>query len=68
MKIGEFQEAIGVSSRSYYTFLKMTGENGSESNTHFHAHRFFLKRELQGIEEPKKKPASKQAKLDTEKK
>ena len=68
MKIGEFQEAIGVSSRSYNTFLKMTGEKGSESNTYFHAHRFFLKRELQGIEEPKKKPASKQAKLDTEKK
>ncbi|KAJ1716312.1 hypothetical protein NYO67_1576 [Aspergillus flavus] len=68
MKIGEFQEAIGVSSRSYNTFLKMTGEKGSESNTYFHAHRFFLKRELQGIKEPKKKPASKQAKLDTEKK
>ncbi|OOO09627.1 hypothetical protein OAory_01054350 [Aspergillus oryzae] len=68
MKIGEFQEAIGFSSRSYNTFLKMTGEKGSESNTYFHAHRFCLKRELQGIKEPKKKPASKQAKLDTEKK
>ncbi|KAE8383863.1 hypothetical protein BDV26DRAFT_250923 [Aspergillus bertholletiae] len=69
MKIGQFQDAIGVSSRSYNAFLKMSGQyKGSESNTYIFAHRFFAKRELQGIKEPKKKPISKQAKLDTQKK
>ncbi|KAE8137804.1 hypothetical protein BDV38DRAFT_246249 [Aspergillus pseudotamarii] len=69
MKVGEFQDAIGVSSRSYNAFLKMSGQmKGSESNTYLYAHRFFVKRELQGVTEPKKKPVSKQAKLDTQKK
>ncbi|KAE8385438.1 hypothetical protein BDV23DRAFT_164905 [Aspergillus alliaceus] len=69
MKIGEFQRVLDVSARSYSAFLKMSGPmKGSESNTYVHAHRFFRKRELQGIKEPRKKPVSKQAKLDTEKK
>ncbi|KAE8166896.1 hypothetical protein BDV40DRAFT_253843 [Aspergillus tamarii] len=47
----------------------MSGQmKGKESNTYFYAHRFFHKREMQGIAEPKKKPVSKQAKLDTQKK
>ncbi|KAE8348694.1 hypothetical protein BDV28DRAFT_142936 [Aspergillus coremiiformis] len=69
MKIGEFQKVLGVSSKSYNDFLKMSGQmKGSGSNTYASAHRFFHKRELQGIKAPRKKPISKQAKLDTEQK
>ncbi|OGM42360.1 hypothetical protein ABOM_007866 [Aspergillus bombycis] len=68
MKIGEFQDTIRVSSRSYNAFLNLSGKmRGSESNTYAYAHRFFAKRELQGIKERKNKRISKQAKLDSEK-
>jgi hypothetical protein len=70
MKIGEFQSVLGVTSRSYNTFLGQNGKmKGSGSNTYSNAHRFFAKRELQGIKDPKKKAAtSKKAKLEAEQK
>ncbi|GFF80386.1 hypothetical protein IFM53868_02846 [Aspergillus udagawae] len=62
MKIGEFQDAIGVSSRSYLEFLGQNGrDKGSGSSTYINAARFFKKRELQGIKPPRKKRATKES-------
>ncbi|RAL08550.1 uncharacterized protein BO97DRAFT_408239 [Aspergillus homomorphus CBS 101889] len=45
MKVGEFQRAIGVSSRSYNDFLNQVGpEKGSRSATYLNAMRFFANR------------------------
>ena len=56
MKIGEFQNAIGVSSKSYGAFMKQRGaDTGSCSETYYGAARFFKKRELQGLKMPKKR-------------
>lgn len=70
MKIGQFQDVLGVTSRGYNAFLRQNGQmKGAESNTYASAHRFFAKRELQGIKEPKKKAAtSKKAKKEAEQK
>jgi hypothetical protein len=62
MKIGEFQDAIGFSSRSYLEFLGQNGrDKGSGSSTYINAARFFKKRELQGIKPPRKKRATKES-------
>ncbi|OJJ58818.1 hypothetical protein ASPSYDRAFT_31454 [Aspergillus sydowii CBS 593.65] len=51
MKVSEFQDAIGVSGKSYYAFMKQHGTwEGSESHTFIHAHRFLMKRELLGLD------------------
>ncbi|OJJ01422.1 hypothetical protein ASPVEDRAFT_41007 [Aspergillus versicolor CBS 583.65] len=56
MKVSEFQNAIGVSGKSYYAFMKQNGAwAGSESNSFIHAHRFFMKRELLGLNKKGKK-------------
>jgi hypothetical protein len=58
MKVGEFQNAIHVSSKSYYTFMKQNGpDKGRGSSVYFNAWRFFKVRELKGISMPKKKKA-----------
>ncbi|KAI0120782.1 hypothetical protein F4776DRAFT_665409 [Hypoxylon sp. NC0597] len=50
MKVGEFQNAIGVSSASYQRFMNQSGTyKGSESDTYGKAFAFFKKRELQGL-------------------
>ncbi|KAL5692813.1 hypothetical protein EMGR_005674 [Emarellia grisea] len=62
MKIGEFQNAIGVSSRSYLDFMGQHGrDKGSGSSTYINAARFFKKRELQGIKPLRKKRAAKES-------
>ncbi|THC94839.1 hypothetical protein EYZ11_005675 [Aspergillus tanneri] len=62
MKVGEFQRAINVSSRSYSEFMKHWGpDKGLGSATYGNASRFFKKRELQGIKPPRKKRATKTA-------
>ena len=60
MKIGEFQKAIRVSSKSYNAFMKQRGaQAGFESETYVGAWQFFKKRELQGIKMPKRAKTSK---------
>lgn len=58
MKVKEFQEAIGVSARSYQNFMSMTGtDKGMNCDTYPAAFKFFKKRELQGLRAlPPKKP------------
>lgn len=47
MKIGQFQDAINVSPRSYLDFMRQKGrDKGSLSLTYLNAARFFKKREL----------------------
>lgn len=59
MKIGEFQNAINVSSKSYLDFSRQSGrDKGTGSLTYLNAHRFFKKRELQGFKPPRKKRAT----------
>lgn len=56
MKIGEFQDTLGVSSQAYSRFMGQNGkEKGLGCDTYVQAHRFFKKRELLGIKLPKKK-------------
>ncbi|KAF2183131.1 hypothetical protein K469DRAFT_739956 [Zopfia rhizophila CBS 207.26] len=56
MKVGEFQNAIGVNSRSYSAFMGQNGAyKGSGSSVYYKAWAFFKKRELRGIKMPKKK-------------
>jgi hypothetical protein len=56
MKVGEFQQALGVSSNAYSRFMGQSGrDKGSGSDTYIEAFKFFKKRELQGIKAPKKK-------------
>lgn len=65
MKIGEFQDALGVSGHSYRAFLGQSGKfKGHGSDTYVQAARFFKKRELQGLKMPKK-PAAKKAKASS---
>ncbi|OTB09379.1 hypothetical protein M426DRAFT_315938 [Hypoxylon sp. CI-4A] len=50
MKVGEFQNAINVSSGAYQRFMKQSGPGkGSECDTYWKSFVFFKKRELQGI-------------------
>lgn len=59
MKVGEFQRTIGVSSNAYGRFMGQSGRlKGWGCDTYYNAFRFFKKRELQGIKEPKKKKVS----------
>lgn len=61
MKVSEFQDAINVSGKSYYAFMKQNGPSkGMESNTFINSHRFFMKRELLGSD--KKERAALKAK------
>ncbi|KAI5462129.1 hypothetical protein BGZ63DRAFT_383056 [Mariannaea sp. PMI_226] len=61
MKVGEFQNAIGVSSRSYGSFMNRTGTwDGEHTDTYYKANAFFKKREIQGL--PLKAPKPKKAK------
>lgn len=59
MKVGEFQKAIGVSSKAYGSFMNRTGTwDGEGCDTYIKAAFFFKKRELQGlplkVSQPKK--------------
>jgi hypothetical protein len=61
MKVGEFQKAIGVSSKAYGSFMNRTGTwDGDGCDTYWEAIKFFKKRELLGL--PLKAPAAKKAK------
>ncbi|RSL81892.1 hypothetical protein CEP52_017093 [Fusarium oligoseptatum] len=60
-KVGEFQRTIGVSSKAYLSFMNRTGTwDGDNCDTYHKAHRFFKKRELQGL--PLKAPRPKKPK------
>lgn len=55
MKIGEFQKAIGVSAKSYSTFMGKNGPNaGDNTATYGAAWAFFKKRDLMGLKPLKK--------------
>lgn len=50
MKVGQFQDAIGVSSKAYGSFMNRTGTwDGQGCDTYYKACAFFKKRELQGL-------------------
>ncbi|WWC85150.1 uncharacterized protein L201_000007 [Kwoniella dendrophila CBS 6074] len=66
MKIGEFQDAIGVSARSYGLFMRSNGVHGQYSDTYAGAHRFFAKKEKEVYKIPRAN--SKKVKLATESK
>lgn len=56
MKIGKFQEALGVNSKGFNNFLALVGRTkGIRSNTYYAASTFFKKREAQGIKPIKKR-------------
>jgi hypothetical protein len=56
MKVGEFQKAINVTSKSYSTFMTQNGPfKGSGSSVYYSAWAFFQKREMCGLKMPKKK-------------
>ncbi|KAM0440863.1 hypothetical protein ACHAPT_000165 [Fusarium lateritium] len=60
-KVGEFQRTIGVSSKAYLSFMNRTGTwDGDNCDTYHKAHRFFKKREIQGL--PLKAPKPKKPK------
>ncbi|KAF2477042.1 uncharacterized protein BDR25DRAFT_330958 [Lindgomyces ingoldianus] len=55
MRVGEFQKAINVTSKSYSDFMGQNGPlKGRGSNVYLNAYQFFRKRELRGIKLPKK--------------
>ncbi|KAK8098167.1 uncharacterized protein PG998_013653 [Apiospora kogelbergensis] len=61
MKVGEFQDELGISPASYRRFMNQTGvRQGEGSDAYMNACRFFKKRELQGLKvvPPKKKARS----------
>lgn len=56
MKIGKFQEKLGVSSKSYGEFMGQNGpDKGMYSSTYHAAWAFFKRRELAGVKMPRKK-------------
>lgn len=56
-KVGEFQKTIGVSGKSYNSFMNRTGTwDGENTGTYIKAHLFFKKRELQGLPLKANKP------------
>lgn len=56
MKVGQFQDKIGVSSNAYLRFMKQSGPTkGLGCDTYQNAWEFFKKRELKGIPLPRKK-------------
>lgn len=59
MKIGEFQDKLRVSARSYQSFMRQNGPHaGIGNNTYSAAHQFFVKREAKGLKMPKAKKAA----------
>ncbi len=63
MKVGEFQDKLGVSGNSYRNFLGQNGNTkGMESDTYYAASEFFKKRELAGVKMPRKKAKTAEAK------
>ena len=57
MKVGEFQNALGVSSKAYTSFMNRTGTwDGDNCDTYHKASIFFRKRELQGLPLKANKP------------
>jgi hypothetical protein len=66
MKVGEFQQAIGVSSKAYSSFMNRTGTwDGEGCDTYWKAAVFFKKRELLGLPLKAVKDRKKKAKLTT---
>lgn len=66
MRVGELQEKLGVTSKSYLSFMRQNGPHaGSGSNTYYEAHKFFSKREAQGLKMPKPAKALSKAEEDT---
>ncbi|KAK7430199.1 hypothetical protein QQZ08_003173 [Neonectria magnoliae] len=72
MKVGQFQDALGVSSKAYGSFMNRTGTwDGEGCDTYHRALAFFKKRELQGLplkaakpKKPKTADTSKKAAAD----
>ncbi|KAH7156209.1 hypothetical protein EDB81DRAFT_880539 [Dactylonectria macrodidyma] len=57
MKVGEFQNTLGVSSKAYGSFMNRTGTwDGDGCDTYFKACAYFKKRELQGLPLKASKP------------
>lgn len=60
MKVGEFQQAIRVNSRSWHMFMKQSGPyKGTGSTVFRNAFIYFKRREEQGLKMPKKPRVSK---------
>jgi hypothetical protein len=55
MKLGELHKALGVSGKSFNSFMSSGASKVSESDTYPAAFRFFQKREEKGIKIPTKK-------------
>ena len=56
MKVTHFQKELEINSNSYGPFMKYNGPyGGSDNSTYREAHKFFLKREAQGIKAPRAK-------------
>ena len=59
MKVGEFQKAMGVTSKGYLMFMRQHGKDkGAGSDTYLKAWAFFKKREMKGVPMPKKRKTS----------
>lgn len=60
VKLGQFQEKLGISANSYRAFMKQSGATkGQESDTYMAAHTFFSKRKEKGLNMPQPKRAKK---------
>lgn len=59
MKVGELQDKLRVSPKSYQSFMRQNGPHaGFGNNTYMAAHQFFVKREQKGLKMPKAKKAA----------
>lgn len=68
-KVGEFSQALGVSSNSLNNFLRQNGPmKGSGSDAYQEAWAFFKRREIAGVKKPTKKQKSDANEQDTEEK
>ena len=68
MKIGKFQDVLGVSSKSYGEFMGQNGPTkGAGSSTYDAAWAFFKKMELAGVKMPRKKKAKAEDAKDAKK-
>ena len=66
IKVGEFQKKLGVSSRSYLTFMRQNGPHaGAGNNTYSAAHQFFAKMEDAGMKIPRTKKGAATGKKST---
>jgi len=69
MKVGEFQNKLGVSSKSYLSFMRQNGPHaGMGNNTYRAAQQWFTQMEDMGVKMPKKKTPSKKDNADDDKK